>query len=43
METDDQAQTIGIEVRTPGDIVPEDIAAALGRIPNVLTVDWNGK
>lgn len=43
MESDDQAQTIRIEVRTPGDIVPEDIAADLGRSPHVLTVDWNGK
>jgi putative Mg2+ transporter-C (MgtC) family protein len=43
VESDDQAQTIRIEVRTPGDIVPEDIAADLGRNPHVLTVDWNGK
>jgi putative Mg2+ transporter-C (MgtC) family protein len=43
VESDDQSQTISIEVRTPGDIVPEDIAADLGRSPHVLAVDWNGK
>ena len=42
VESDDQSQTIRIEVRTPGDIVPEDIAD-LGRSPHVLAVDWNGK
>jgi putative Mg2+ transporter-C (MgtC) family protein len=42
VESDGQAQTIRIEV-TPGDIVPEDIAADLGLNTHVLTVDWNGK
>ena len=38
----DQSQTIRIEVRTPRDIFPEDIATDLGRSPHVLAV-WNGK
>jgi lambda repressor-like predicted transcriptional regulator len=43
VESDDQSQTIRLEVRTPGDIVSDDIAADLGRRPHVLAVDWNGK
>ena len=43
VESDDQSQTVRIEVRTPADIVPEDIAADLGQRPHVLAVDWNGK
>jgi putative Mg2+ transporter-C (MgtC) family protein len=43
IESDDDVQTIRLEVRTPGDVVPEEIAAELGRSPHVLTVDWNGK
>jgi uncharacterized membrane protein YhiD involved in acid resistance len=43
VESDDQSQTIRLEVRTPGDIAPDDIAADLGRRPHVIGVDWNGK
>jgi hypothetical protein len=43
IESDDDVQTIRLEARTPGDVVPEEIAAGLGRSPHVLTVDWNGK
>lgn len=43
IESDDDAQTILLQVRTPGDVVPEEIAAELGRGPHVLAVDWSGK
>jgi putative Mg2+ transporter-C (MgtC) family protein len=43
IESDDDEQRILLEVRTPGVVGPEQLAAELGRGPHVLAVDWSGK